>query len=63
MNKAIKENKQKASIVKKKGLYENETYIGNLSVQTKIIRTKRTYSLPPSTLVTVFLIAEKLPSL
>ena len=40
----------------KKNLYENSVYIGNLCVQTKIMtRLKRTYLLPASTPVTVFL--------
>ena len=44
-----------------KRLVENSIYIRNLFVQTKImIITKRTYPLPLSTTVTVFLIAEKL---
>ena len=46
--------------MKKKDFYGNSVYIRNSHVQTKIItRAKRTSPCPASTLVTVFLIAEK----
>ena len=39
-------------------LYDNSLYIGNLCVQTKLmVKTKQNF-LPPSTPVTVFLIAD-----
>ena len=61
MRKAAQENKL---IVTLKDLYVNSVYVGNLCVQTKIMKiAKLTYPLPPSAPVTVFVIAEKLLSL
>ena len=61
MRKAAQENKL---IVTLKDLYVNSVYVGNLCVQTKILKiAKLTYPLPPSAPVTVFVIAEKLLSL
>ena len=61
MSKTIEKNKLTVTI---KDFYGNSVYIGYLYVQTEImIKTKRTYLLPSSTSVEVFLIDQKLLSL